>query len=175
MSLKIVQCRDCQKKVASDLSGDIFKVQDATTGKNYSLKYFIDINNAKKEINIISRLNYPSILKFIGFSQKAQTSGITESLIQNNLETVLYSKNPPPPWNDTNKLIIIYGIASGMSYILSKGITYCCLTAKNILLDENFHPKISDFSYARHGDDDLGDITIENNDYLAPEVIQENR
>ena len=41
--------------------------------------------------------------------------------------------------NDTNKLIIIYGIASGMMYLHSKNIILRDLRPEKILIDENFN------------------------------------
>ena len=153
--------------ITSDTSGDIYKVTKIENGKYYCAKFFISgssdqFNTPSKEIDIITRLNHPSILKFRGFSPKSNFA-VTEILIQNNLETVLnMSENDIPltKWNDTNKLITIYGVASAMSHIHSEGIIYCCLTPRNILLDEKFHPKISDFSYAKQIDDDFNDISI---------------
>lgn len=184
MKLKSIQYNDYQKEsnqIASDSSGDIYKVRDIKTGKYYSSKFYIETNGGNKEIDIISKLNHPSILKFNGFCQTPDFFAISDSLIQNNLETVLNSKKPLPEWNDTKKLIVIYGVASAMAHIHSEGIIYCRLIPRNILLDEKFHPKISDFSCARRNDDDDddddgdNDDLIKENEYLAPEVLSEKR
>ena len=44
-------------------------------------------------------------------------------------------------WNDTKRLINIYGIASGMSFLHSQNIIHRNLKPSNILVDELIHPK----------------------------------
>ena len=47
--------------------------------------------------------------------------------------------------DNTKKLINIFGIASAMEYLHSKSIIHGNLNPSNILLDENYYPKIFDF------------------------------
>jgi serine/threonine protein kinase len=45
--------------------------------------------------------------------------------------------------------IIALGVASGLAYLHKRGIVHCDVKTANILLDENFLPKIGDFGFAR--------------------------
>ena len=45
----------------------------------------------------------------------------------------------------TNKFIIAYGIALGIKYLIEQEICYRDLKPNNILLDENYYPRICDF------------------------------
>ena len=77
--------------------------------------------------------------------------------------------------SDTQKLIIIYGVASAMSYLHSHNIVHRGLDLKNIFLDDKFYPKISGFNICR----EISDIFVEKVSkikgplkYLAPEVFK---
>lgn len=74
---------------------------------------------------------------------------------------------------DTEKLIIIYGIASGMSYLHSHNIIHRDLKPSNIFLDENSYPSISGFNISK----EINDNSTKPNKkikgtpiYVAPEV-----
>ena len=49
--------------------------------------------------------------------------------------------------NSTNKLIIIYGIASGMSYLYANDIHNPELNPRNIIIDKNIQPKLTNYGF----------------------------
>ena len=53
----------------------------------------------------------------------------------------------PLYWNDTKKLINVYGIASAMSYLHSNDILHPNLSLNNIFIDDFFYPKLTDFGF----------------------------
>ena len=66
-------------KIGQGGFGEVFKVKDKETGNLYAAKVSIDevdknskelLDNISGEIDIFSKLNHPSILKFVGFSPK---------------------------------------------------------------------------------------------------------
>ena len=100
-------------------------------------------------MNIISKIMHPSILRFIFFSLKDFKNNnkqviITEYASNGTLENLINGDNKNKV-NDTQKLIITYGIASAMSFLHSHGIIHRDLKPANILLDDFLFPKISDF------------------------------
>ena len=110
-----------------------------------------------REVNIISKLNHPSILKFIlyspyNFKNKPKPVIITEYAANSSLSQLIeHDRNNPKNriLDDTRKLIIIYGIASAMSFLHLHKIIHRDLKPDNILLDDFLHPKIADFGISK--------------------------
>lgn len=80
-------------------------------------------------------------------------------------------------WNKTKKLIIVYGIAHSMFYLHSKEILHRDLKPSNILLDDDLHPKLTDFGlsvkqHRLHSMTYQSSIAISHKStYSAPEVL----
>lgn len=83
-------------------------------------------------------------------------------------------------WNNTKKLICIYGIASAMLYLHSHNIVHCCLQPSNIYFDDILFPKIGDYGLSTKffDVDTMTHQTISGNKgtpiYSAPEVLNSN-
>ena len=120
-----------QKEVGSGSFGKVYQVKDKITGKIYAAKIsrqsiteisHDSIINLFREVNIISKLNHPSVLKFIGYSPtnfkgKPKPVIITEYASNGSLDSLIHlQRNSPSQFtiSPTRKLIIIYGIASSM-------------------------------------------------------------
>jgi serine/threonine protein kinase len=55
----------------------------------------------------------------------------------------------PPQWDDTQKFIVIYGVAVGMMILHSRRVIHRDLKPANILLNEAFEPVIADFGFSK--------------------------
>lgn len=147
--------------------GDVFKVKDKRTGVIYAAKISRNplieedkstILNIKREVNMNAQLNHPCILKFIGYSPTNFTEEpnpviITELALNDTLEKCIQLERQslsPNSWNDTKKLINIYGIASAMAYLHSNEIMHRDLKPANILEDDYLFPKICDFGLSKN-------------------------
>ena len=136
------------------------------------------------EINILSQLKHPAIVKLIGFCPsffhgKRKPGIFLEYMPNKTLRDViiLSKKGKAPFWNDTKKLINLYGIASGMKYAHSKNIIHRDLKPENVLEDENYYPKICDFNLSKSKTSDLllgGSKIVGTPMYMAPEIMEEN-
>ena len=76
-------------------------------------------------------------------------------------------------FDDTRKLIIIYGIAVGMSYLHLHNILHRDLKPSIIYLDKYFYPKISGFHISKEmiGNTIQKNITIKGTPaYISPEI-----
>lgn len=128
-------------------------------------------------LNQLCSLKHNSIQKFIGYShidfeKKPNPIFMAEYVSSNgNLKDLIeYENNFDSPFilNDTLKLIIIYGIASGMLYLHSNDLIHGNLKPSNILLDDFYHPKITDFYYSNFK---ITQHLMINSIYSSPETI----
>lgn len=153
-------------KIGQGSLGKVFKVVQKNTNNIYAAKISSiplseDDNslnlNLQREVNIIAQLNHPSVLKFIGYSpinfnQNPKPVIITEYTSNGSLSSIIKLERQglsPPEWNDTKKLINIFGIASAMSYLHSHNIIHQDLKPENILEDDYLFPKICDFGLSK--------------------------
>ena len=125
-----------------------------TTEQNVTLsKYSIqdiseeDFSNLVSKILFSSKFQSPLFLQFIGFNikNKDNLSIITEKSKNGSLHHIIELEKEGkiiPGWDNTKKLINIYGIASGLSILHSHNITHNTLKASHIYLDEHLFPKI---------------------------------
>jgi len=119
-----------------------------------------------QEIAILSNLRHPNIINFIGWSRlkvKSSTiSGSPSSSLINDASVVMVTEYMgggtlhfilQNSYNllQSNQLIsiMILDIVRGMTYLHSRNILHRDLNTKNILLDEHYHCKISDFGLSR--------------------------
>ena len=113
-----------------------------------------DFINFSQQIAVTSQLNHPSIKKFHGFIPVNFKSGLNHLILTEvtfgNLKFIR-EKNLKniQQWDDTQKLINIYGIACGMSYLHSHNILHRDLKIENIYIDDLFFPKISGFHLSK--------------------------
>ena len=104
-----------------------------------------------RELNIIPHLNHPSISKFIWYCSEDFLSNRCPTIITDYQNFSLHQilKQRSFILDDTRKLIIIYGVASGMEYLHSHDILHCDLKPLNIYLDDRLFPKISGFTVSK--------------------------
>ncbi|RYR78303.1 hypothetical protein Ahy_A01g003053 [Arachis hypogaea] len=135
------------------------------------------------EVQFLSIVSHPNLVKLLGYCSVDGERGIQRLLVyefmpNRSLEDHLFSKTLPPlTWK--TRLEIMLGAAQGLAYLhegLEIQVIYRDFKSSNVLLDENFHPKLSDFGLAREGPQ--GDHThvstavVGTQGYAAPEYIE---
>lgn len=155
-----------QNKIGSGSFGNIYKVKSIKSGKIFVAKISINkieknstsqLHDISREVNILSKLNHPSILKFIfyspqNFKKKPKPVIITEFAPNGSLDELIKKERhsiSSVNFNMTHKLIIIYGIAAAMKYLHANNIIHRDLKPGNILLDEFLFPKVGDFGLSK--------------------------
>ncbi|XP_038688785.1 cold-responsive protein kinase 1-like isoform X2 [Tripterygium wilfordii] len=129
------------------------------------------------EINTISNVRHPNLVEIVGCCvQGAYRILVYEYLKNNSLDHVLLgrkSTNNRLDWG--RRAIICMGIAKGLSFLheeLTPHIVHRDIKASNILIDEDFKPKIGDFGLAKLFPDNITHISTRvagTIGYLAPE------
>ena len=184
------------EKIGKGGYGKVYKIEDNQTKQIFAAKISrdqLDFKSKEKfyqyarEVNIISKLNHPSILKFIGFSRTNFKGNpypviVTEFEPNGSLDYILELERAecaPEYWNDTKKLINIYGIASAMSYLHSNNILHRDLKPQNILEDDYLFPKIGDFGLSKLYHQNKNSASFQSGTeikgtftYIAPEVYK---
>ena len=127
--------------------------------KNNNLSLKTIILKFIKEINIISNLRHPNILLYIGASIDKNNNFyiVTEYISNGNLFNYLHKNNNEYEDNKSNynklnsklKLKIAYQIALSIKYLHSRNITHCDIKSSNILLENDFDIKLSDFGLSQ--------------------------
>lgn len=184
-----------KEKIGEGTFGEVYKVKDKTNKQIYAakilFKHFEDNLDEEKrdlfrEVNILSKINHPSIMKFIGFSSinflnEPKPVIITELVNNGSLFDIINLERKSLidfEWNITRKLIIIYGIASAMSFLHAHKIIHRDLKPENILMDDFLCPKVADFGFSKIFHSNLESMSITDSTqavkgtpiYIAPEI-----
>ena len=186
---------DIKEKIGEGSYAKVFKVLDKSNGEVYAAKIskieFEDINksdllNLNREVNIMAQINHRSILKFVGYSptnfkNKPKPVILLEYSANDTLKSIIDLERKslsPKGWDNTKKLINIFGIASAMSYLHLNNIIHRDLKPANILEDDYLFPKIADFGLSKQMHTNESSMTDQSTTcfkgslaYSAPECI----
>lgn len=141
-----------------------------------------DLQNIHREIQSQYSLKYPSILELYGFyipfCEVGKCTIVTPYMRNGSLHRILQKEarhQAPHDWTNTTRAINIFGIAAGMCYMHQKKVLHRDLKTDNILVDDDFYPKICDFGCSKIIKDGLDEIIQSTNCgtpvYMAPELI----
>ncbi|KAI7757000.1 hypothetical protein M8C21_015112, partial [Ambrosia artemisiifolia] len=145
--------------------GTIIAVKQLSSKSKQGAREFIN------EVGTISALRHPNLVRLYGCCVEGnQMSLIYEYMKNNCLSRALLDELTWPV-----RLSICIGIARGLVYLHEEShmrIIHRDIKASNVLLDENFNAKISDFGLAKLNDDGNTHIStriVGTMGYMAPE------
>ncbi|KAB2033200.1 hypothetical protein ES319_D04G002600v1 [Gossypium barbadense] len=133
------------------------------------------------EVATIGRIHHINVVQLIGFCvERSKQALVYDFMVNGSLDKIIFSKeNCTLSWQ---KLFdVALGVARGIEY-LHRGcqmqILHFDIKPHNILLDENFIPKVSDFGLAKlySVDDSIISLTAARGTlgYIAPELFYRN-
>ena len=168
------------EKRGDGATANVFKVKDIKTEKVYAAKIFKDSSNFfLKEIEIlnsIKKVNNPYIINMIesNINENGQilTDGLEYIILEyaSKGELFEYISLANNGFKEKYCKVIFYKILKGIQACHNAGICHRDLKLQNILLDNNFNPKICDFGFATFNDKNLKDYLGSLN-YAAPELF----
>ena len=140
-----------------------------------------------REMSFLSQLEHPSIIKFIGysptdFSNEQHSVLVTEIYGDCTLSDILDQerKQKTSKIDSTTILIILYGVASGMSYLHTHKIIHRNLNPDSVYLDKRMYPKLGNFELCLRNHT-LESMTFQSMSgfkgrlsYSAPEILENN-
>nr|GMC91647.1 cysteine-rich receptor-like protein kinase 42 [Ipomoea batatas] len=105
------------------------------------------------EVNLISGIDHKNLVKLLGCSIEGPESLLVYEFVPNNsLEHYLFEEDKIKILSWKERFDIVVGIAEGIAFLhegYSSRIIHRDIKSSNVLLDENFAPKIADFGLAR--------------------------
>ena len=154
-------------------------VKCRSTEKKYVAKTYFFAINLRNRLPILQKIScllyfqHPTLFNIKGFSYKdfENKENITSLMKFNGRRSLAYFKYNS--FTNTVYQKILIGVARAMMLLHQKHIIHGNLNPDNILLDNKYYPKITDFCLSKRFDiNDLENCSIQ---YISPEVIISNR
>ncbi|KAM1160704.1 hypothetical protein ACFX19_034280 [Malus domestica] len=181
------QCFSNSLRIASDDYGSVYK---GTIGsdKVVAIKRFVGDSKEqfRTEVQLLCQLRHPNIISIIGFCEEKEECLIVYSYMSNGtlskyLDDPL-DRDPVLQLSWKQRLNICIGVASALQHLhtgVKRSIVHRFVNSSNILLDEQFVPKLSDFGRCMTGPRTLSnglirwDSVMVNGTYgyIAPEAF----
>ena len=170
-------------KLGKGSFGNVFKVRYKLNNCIYALKRIPKNYNSEdkikekyiwREIEILTQLKHPHIIKYYEtFEDEKYIYLIIEYANNGSLDHLVYKLKDIKIKNDFVWNLFLQCI-SGLSYIHSKNIIHRDINPENLLLDNNMILKISDFGVSKKIEKDNNHLTfVGKNGFLAPEMFTE--
>ncbi|KAK4394916.1 putative receptor-like protein kinase [Sesamum angolense] len=106
------------------------------------------------EVNALSRLRHANVVSLIGYCYESEEMILVYELMPlGTLAANLFKDNTTDnslSWEQ--RLRICIGAARGLDYLHTNGVIHRDVKSSNILLDDTFRAKISDFGFAKFGE-----------------------
>ncbi|OAY52992.1 hypothetical protein MANES_04G127800v8 [Manihot esculenta] len=134
-------------------------------GKTYAIKKLKRLpKKMEAEIKILSTVSHQNLVKLIGYCiEKADTLLVLEFAPNNSLKYHLHGNQGNQVLEWSNRMKIAIGSAKGLKYLhedCPHKIIHRDIKTDNIVLDNNFEAKVTDFGLALFFPDDVSHLSI---------------
>ncbi|MBA0794966.1 hypothetical protein Gohar_019247 [Gossypium harknessii] len=127
----------------------------------------------KAEVTAIGRTNHKNLVHLLGYCSEGQNRLLVYKYMRNGSLAKFLFENSIPNWYERTRIAL--GIAEGLCYLheqCSSRILHCDIKPENILLDDTFSARISDFGLLKLLKNDQSRTTTAirgTKGYVAPE------
>ncbi|WJX75702.1 non-specific serine/threonine protein kinase [Trifolium repens] len=181
--IKATEDFDMRYCIGTGTYGSVYKAQ-LPSGKIVALKklhgYKAEVpsfdESFRNEVRILSEIRHKNIVKLYGFClHKRIMFLIYQYMEKGSLFSILYDDVEAMEFNWRKRINIVKGVAFALSYLhhdCSPSIVHRDVSSKNILLNSDWQPTVSDFGTARLLQHDSSNRTIVAGTigYIAPEL-----
>ncbi|XP_058219439.1 probable receptor-like protein kinase At5g20050 [Rhododendron vialii] len=172
---------DFNKKLGEGGFGSVFQ-GTLTDGTNVAVKRLNGVSQIKKsflaEVQTIGSIHHVNLVRLIGFcTENSNRLLVYEYMSNGSLDRWIFKRHQEFTLGWESKKKIIADIAKGLAYLhdeCRQKIYHLDIKPQNILLDDNFVTKVSDFGLAKLIDKDQSRVVAtlgETPGYMAPEWL----
>ncbi|CAK9167734.1 unnamed protein product [Ilex paraguariensis] len=147
-------------EIGEGVFGTVYKVSLGGEGRMVAIKKLVTSNiiqnqeDFDREVRILGKARHPNLISLKGYYWTPQLQLLVSDYAPNgSLQAKLHQRLPStPPVSWSSRFKIVLGTAKGLAHLhhsFRPPIIHYNIKPSNILLDENFNPKISDFGLAR--------------------------
>ncbi|KAL0692876.1 hypothetical protein Bca4012_060056 [Brassica carinata] len=132
------------------------------------------------EVQFLGVVNHQNVVNLLGYCSEDGENGMERLLVyeymsNRSLEEHLFTRGARTiPWRQ--RLEIMLGAAEGLAYLHQVKVIYRDFKSSNVLLNDEFCPKLSDFGLAREGpqgeNTHVTTVKVGTQGYAAPEYVQ---
>ncbi|KAL3697805.1 hypothetical protein R1sor_011881 [Riccia sorocarpa] len=175
------------KKLGSGGFGSVYEGV-LTDKRKIAVKRLESVGQGKKEfwaeVAIIGSIHHVHLVRLLGFcAEGTKRLLVYEFMANGSLDKVLFTKEGQDNKNEgmvldwATRMSICLGTAQGLAYLhedCRERIIHCDIKPENILLDEKFRAKVSDFGLAKLMDPEQSEVFTNlrgTRGYLAPEWL----
>lgn len=128
------------------------------------------------EVNYWGKFSHPNLVKLLGYCYEEKHYYLVyEYMPKGSLANHLFGKMERQSLSWNTRLKIARGVARGFAFLhnTEKRVMFQFFKSSNILLDESYNPKLSDFGLKSLGPNDYRRV-FNDVEYTAPEFVQGN-
>ncbi|XP_016433683.2 G-type lectin S-receptor-like serine/threonine-protein kinase SD2-5 [Nicotiana tabacum] len=178
--LKVIT-EDFSRKLGEGGFGSVYE-GTLSNGTKIAVKHLDCVAQGKDsfltEVKIVGGIHHVNLVKLIGFCfEKNHRLLIYEHMVNGSLDRFISHKNPANGLTWHTRRRIISDVAKGLAYLhdeCSQKIIHLDIKPQNILLDQNFNAKISDFGLSKLIEKNKSKVVTRmrgTRGYLAPEWL----
>ncbi|KAL9386262.1 hypothetical protein Peur_019386 [Populus x canadensis] len=108
------------------------------------------VREFKTEVNVIGQTHHKNLVWLLGFCEAGDQRLLVYEFMSNGSLSSFIFQDAKPGWK--KRIQIAFGVARGLLYLheeCSNQIIHCDIKPQNILLDEYYYARISDFGLAK--------------------------